>query len=214
MTLEELASNFKSFILEATRLRHKYESQISLLVGLETDYITDLDLVNLKTLIAEHKNDIDYIVGSVHHVNKIPIDFDNATYQRAVSSCLSSDTTTSASSADSLQAFFGTYFDAQYTLLTAHHPEVIGHFDLCRLYTPSVSFEDYPAIMTKIRRNVQYAIDYGAVFELNAAALRKDWPTPYPGRDVFEVRQWIIRILRSDCSFVVDKILGRPFCNK
>jgi histidinol-phosphatase (PHP family) len=188
MSMEELDLIFRSFISEAKHLRDKYEDKISLLTGLETEYITSIDLVNLKSLIAEHQNDIDYIVGSIHHVNEMPIDLDYATYQRAVSCCLPSNTTTSNfSTVDPLHAFFQTYFDAQYTLLTTHHPEVIGHFDLCRLYTPSISFEDYPSVMTKIKRNVQYAVDYGAVFEINTAAFRKGWPTPYPGRDVFEV---------------------------
>jgi histidinol-phosphatase (PHP family) len=185
MSLDELTLTFELFVNEAKRLRIKYESQISLLIGLETDYITSLDLDQLKSTLSEYQGDIDYIVGSIHHVNGIPIDFDLETYQRAVKSC-SSTNMTAVTPMDHLCTFFEAYFDAQYTLLTAHHPEVVGHFDLCRLYTPSVTFEGYPTVMTKIKRNVQYAIDYGAVFELNAAALRKGWPSPYPGRDIFE----------------------------
>jgi histidinol-phosphatase (PHP family) len=193
MSPEDLVATFQSFVKEAQRLRVKYEGQIDLLVGLETDYITSLDLLHLKTLLTEHGSDIDYIVGSIHHVNSIPIDFDLATYQRAVASCSSQilpdeDEGALTSEEARLSSFFEAYFDAQYTLLTTHHPEVIGHFDLCRLYTPSISFDRFPTVLIKIRRNIEYAIDYGAVFEMNAASLRKGWSSPYPGREVFEVR--------------------------
>jgi len=194
------------FVKEAQALRIKYESQIDLLVGLETDYITSPDLVHLKSLLTEHGTYIDYIVGSIHHVNGIPIDFDLPTYKRSVDSCsyqdsIVSDENPSAREETRLSAFFEAYFDAQYTLLTAHHPEVIGHFDLCRLYTPSISFDQLPAVLTKIQRNVQYAIEYGAVFEINAAALRKGWSSPYPGRDVFElIRSKGGRFVLSDDS--------------
>jgi histidinol-phosphatase (PHP family) len=38
-----------------------------------------------------------------------------------------------------------------------------------------------------IERNIRYAVDYGALFEINTAALRKGWPSPYPAEDVVEV---------------------------
>jgi len=38
-----------------------------------------------------------------------------------------------------------------------------------------------------LKRNIKFAINYGALFEVNAAALRKGWLTPYPGEDVVAV---------------------------
>lgn len=176
---ENLERTFNDFISEAHRLKSQYANEIELLVGLETDYITALDLENLTALFERHGDLIDYIIGSLHHVRGIPIDFDHATYLRAVDNC--------GSDSNNLTTFFESYFDSQYTLITTHHPEVIGHFDLCRLYTPLIEFEQYPSVLPKIERNIRYAIGYGAVFELNAAAFRKGWSTPYPGRDIFEV---------------------------
>lgn len=89
-----------------------------------------------------------------------------------------------------LVAYFEAYFDAQLELMERFHPEVIGHFDLCRLYVPSIKFDErgYESVWAKVGRNVRFAIDYGACFELNAAAFRKGWTTAYPGPEVLKVR--------------------------
>ena len=71
---------------EAHRLKSIYADQVALLVGLETEYITTLDLENLSKMLERLGERVEYIVGSVHHVNGIPIDFDLPTYQMALSS--------------------------------------------------------------------------------------------------------------------------------
>ena len=182
MSLNSLKSQFDAFLIEAHRLKEKYAAQITLLVGLETEHITETDLAALDSLLTEHETRIEYIVGSVHHVAGIPIDFDRPTFEKALAS-FSSDP-----NADPMALFLNAYFDAQYTLMQRFHPEVIGHFDLCKLYNPTLRFRDYPDALARIRRNVRYAVEYGALFELNAAAFRKGWDDAYPGEDVIEVR--------------------------
>ncbi|KAJ7165422.1 Polymerase/histidinol phosphatase-like protein, partial [Mycena filopes] len=180
ITPEQLASQFEQFLVEAHRLKLLYAPQIRLLVGLETDYITPLDLQKLDALLQQHRGLVEYIVGSVHHVNGIPIDFDSVTFRKAVESIDSTLTTKDA-------GFLCTYFDAQYELLQRFEPEVIGHLDLCRLYNPALRFSDYPEAFERVERNIRYAISYGALFEVNASALRKNWNTPYPGEDLLEI---------------------------
>ncbi|KAJ1299998.1 hypothetical protein OPQ81_011832 [Rhizoctonia solani] len=82
----DLLSTFDNFIEEAHRLKELYADQITLLVGLETDYITSNDLDQLEALLGRHGSRIEYVVGSVHHCNGIPIDFDKPTFERAVTS--------------------------------------------------------------------------------------------------------------------------------
>ena len=84
------------------------------------------------------------------------------------------------------------YFDSQYEVIQRLHPEVIGHIDLCRLYNPDMNLRDYPAAWAKLERNVDYAIAYGALFELNSAAFRKGWKTAYPGEDIIQVSVCVI----------------------
>lgn len=185
LTPADLSRAFGDYLDEAHRLRKEYEGRITLLIGLETDYITHLDLDNLQTLLSAESSRIEYLVGSVHHVKTIPIDFDKPTYEKAVGACAGDD-----SSRSPLCNFLHAYFDAQHELLMRFQPEVVGHFDLCRLYTPNVKLDDnvsYPGVWEKVKRNVQVVIDYGGLFEMNAASFRKGWDQAYPGRDVLQI---------------------------
>lgn len=44
-----------------------------------------------------------------------------------------------------------------------------------------------PEVWRRIERNIDYAIGYGALFEVNASAFRKGWNTAYPASDIFRV---------------------------
>ncbi len=173
----------------------KYADQITLLVGLETEFITQTDMDELDALLAASGGRVEYLVGSVHHVRGIPIDFDQDTFLKCLDSfrspaptALTQSTPASTSEEhDAMETFLCAYFDAQHELMRCFHPEVIGHFDLCRLYRPALRFADYPAALALIRRNVRFAATYGALFELNAAAFRKGWDAAYPGADIVEV---------------------------
>lgn len=182
LSLEDLANQFDAFVSEAHRLKELYAQDITLLVGLETEYISPLDLDNLDTLLQKYAGRIEYLVGSLHHVNGIPIDFDLETYKKALGSITPADT-----GHQPMEVFLCSYFDAQHEIMQRLHPEIIGHIDLCRLYEPTLSLESYPQAWAKLERNVRFAIEYGALFELNAAALRKGWTSSYPGEDVVKV---------------------------
>ncbi|KZP16731.1 histidinol phosphate phosphatase H [Athelia psychrophila] len=185
--LDILTQQFTDFLQEAHRLKLKYESKISLIVGLETEFITRPDLDRLQELLSIHGSRIEYIVGSVHHVNGVPIDFDLKTFDKALSSCASAPTAGRALDTSPMEGLLSAYFDAQYEIILRFKPEIIGHFDLCRLYHPGLRFSDYPLVWEKILRNVQLAIGYGALFEVNAAAFRKGWQSAYPAEDVLEL---------------------------
>ncbi|KAG8734816.1 histidinolphosphatase [Ceratobasidium sp. 414] len=181
----DLARLFDRYVQEAQRLKVAYADQITLLVGLETDFITAYDLDQLEQLLARHAGKIEYVVGSVHHCNGIPIDFDKPTLEKAVASFAESPGSIAYDTPTPSQAsYLNAYFDAQLQLMERIHPEVVGHFDLCRLYTPDLSLQD---VWPRIERNVRYAIEYGAAFELNAAAFRKGWDSAYPGREIVEL---------------------------
>ena len=190
-------TQFQAFLDEAHRLRDVYSSSLRLLVGLETEHISTLDINGLSRLLEVHKGRIDYIVGSVHHVNGIPIDFDFDTYRRCLDNIPLPAHVTDSMEADQgqerLGLFLDMYFDAQFELLNNFHPELIGHIDLCRLYTPDLRLRAFPRAWAKLERNVKFAIAYGALFEANAAAFRKGWHTAYPGDDVAEVTETMVQ---------------------
>lgn len=181
MGVEQLASTFEAYVVEAHRLKSLHASSLSLLVGLETEYIDDAGLDALVALVERHGTSIQYLVGSVHHCEELPIDFDKDRFDDALSSFAGEEQ-------EQFSALFSAYFDAQYTLLDRLRPEIVGHFDLCRLYYPELDFRSFPTVWAKIERNIKFAVEYGALFELNASAFRKGWSTGYPGVEVFYVR--------------------------
>ncbi|GAA5957453.1 hypothetical protein JCM3765_001146 [Sporobolomyces pararoseus] len=181
LTVQDLKDTFSNYLIEANRLKTLYRNEIKLLVGLETEFIDQDSLSKLEKLLEIHSKDLDYIVGSVHHCDELPIDFDKEGFDKVLS------LQSTPSSLSRFEKVFEKYFDNQYELIKRLKPEVIGHFDLVRLYYPELNFkQEFPKVWEKIERNIEIAIEYGALFELNASAFRKGWKTGYPGIDVFD----------------------------
>ncbi|SCV72066.1 BQ2448_4760 [Microbotryum intermedium] len=183
LTPADLSTTFSSYLDEAQRLQSLYAPQITLLIGLETESIHPHTLDELEHLLLDPTSPIQYLVGSIHHVHERPIDFDRTTYDALLSSL------PGPSRELQFSHLFASYFDAQYDLIKRVRPQVVGHFDLCRLYYPEQDFRRYPEVWRKIERNVKQAIGYGALFEVNASAFRKGWKTAHPAQDVFELIQ-------------------------
>jgi len=170
-TVEGLAATFEAYVVEARRLQAKYRDQIEIIVGAETENIYGDSIAQVRELRDRHH--LEYLVGSVHHVNEVPIDFSKEMFQQAVEK------------AGGLDRLFEGYYDAQYQLVVEVRPEVVGHFDLVNMFCV-----DHPislAVEEKIRRNIAHAVSYGALFELNASAFRKSLPGAHPQANVVKV---------------------------
>lgn len=175
-TLIGLLELFSQYHKHARQLQMKYAGQIDILVGCETEYMRDIDLKVLELLIAKYP--IDLMVGSVHHVNSIPIDFDQTTWQKALDSCKDEE------------SFYGRYFDHQYEVLTLFKPQIIGHFDVVLLFAPpQTSLFKYTSVVDKMQRNIDFVVAYNGLFELNSAAFRKGWSSAYPNPEIVKMIQ-------------------------
>jgi histidinol-phosphatase (PHP family) len=173
-TVEHLKQTFNQYYKRAKELQHKYENQIQLLVGFESESISPDYFVYIDELKKEYSFDL--VVGSVHHVAGIPIDYDKSTWETAVKAV------------GTVEDLFEQYFDLQYEMLQRVKPAVVGHFDLIKLYAPSdINMAGWPTVWCKVERNIQLAVGIGAMFEMNSAAIRKGWTVPYPQEDVARV---------------------------
>jgi histidinol-phosphatase (PHP family) len=157
-------------------LKTTYESQIRLPIGFESEWIRPSSLGLIQTL--QKKNQYDFFVGSVHHVHTIPIDFDRPLYEKARNKSGGSD-----------EKLFEDYFDAQYDMLQALEPPVVGHFDLIRLFSenPEQSFKEWKGVWSRVLRNLEFVANYGGILELNSSALRKGMSEPYPKVEICKV---------------------------
>lgn len=211
-TVRNLEEDFNNYLQHALRLQCEYSksSRMKILVGTEIEGLDDEHIQYAKELLNEHP-EIVMTVGSVHHVHEIPIDFNEEMWRAARSATVDKST----------RSLYKDYFDLQYKVISQLKPLVIGHFDLIRLFTPKEDIDpstgkkiseinlenEWPDVWALIHRNVEAAIKYGGLFELNSAALRKGWPTPYPQKDICDL---VIRLggkfCLSDDSHAVSQV--------
>lgn len=221
LTPAQLEATFRAYLAKARALQTRYAQQdppMHILVGCETENITSpqsLDflckVVNPDGASLGHLPPpciglgvVDYMVGSVHHAHGIPIDFDADTFHKAVAHGGAQD---AAGYASLLHA----YLDAQLEVLDRLRPEVVGHFDLYRLFAPNapwMSGDAGDALRGKVERNIRFAASYGALFEANSSAFRKGWDgETYPGREILRmIRSVHGRIALSDDSHGVQQV--------
>lgn len=205
LTPNDLQNTFNEYLVEARKCASDHADKIQVLVGAELENIdgrTNSELEFVEGILRDDRKGqwrIDYVVGSVHHVHGIPIDFDKSTFEKALLHFSQS----SLQGNDRMRAhllLMKAYLDAQFALIQRFQPEVIGHFDLCRLFekdTPmtlagkdGISADLHPLLAEvdeAVKRNVKTATSYGSLFEINTASVRKGWPTPYPGEDVLDI---------------------------
>jgi histidinol-phosphatase (PHP family) len=165
----------EKFLVEAAKLKRKYAGQIKILIGFEGEWIRPSYAVLINELASNPV--IDFYIGSVHHVHEIPIDYDAVFYRKAREVAGGSD-----------ERLFGDYFDAQFEMLNALRPRVVGHLDLIRLLSdePNRDLREMKGVWEKVVRNLKVITEQGGLIEVNTSALRKGLKEPYPMRSICE----------------------------
>ncbi|KAA1072884.1 histidinolphosphatase [Puccinia graminis f. sp. tritici] len=187
--VSQAIEQLNGFLAEAAQVKIMYSSKISLLISIETDayeFNSQSDLT-----ISQHiNNSVDYLVGSVYHVNKIPISLDRTNFQLAVSSFVTKPSSPNAIKQHRLQPLYQLceeYFDSQFKMIDGHRPEVIGLFDQCIIYKPNLNLSTNPSLWTKIQKNVRLGVAYGALFEVTLVSTGNGPPTPFPSPPILNL---------------------------
>lgn len=188
-TPNDLESIFESYTTHAFGLKEKVNSDPScrtkLLVGFEAEGgLGEHHLEKAHQL----KGKFDIVVGSVHHVDGIPIDFDKKSWNSAKDLC------------GGYHGLFLRYYQLKNAMVRKLKPHVVAHFDLIKLFLDSDDLDQdgnkigsydlsqvWPDVWDLIKDTVDYVDCYGGFFELNSAALRKGWTSPYPQRDILKL---------------------------
>ncbi|EDO19590.1 hypothetical protein Kpol_1018p127 [Vanderwaltozyma polyspora DSM 70294] len=196
-SLEKLQDNFSKFLRHASEIKERNSSKpTAFIIGTEIEGCDIEHIDYAKTILEKHKDTIKFAVGSIHHVNSIPIDFDQKNWNKALSS-----------SKNNIKNFLLDYYELQYIMLQKLKPLVVGHFDLYKLLIPSdlkinihtgdIAYDDddvnnmmisdielennWEIVQATIIRNLKYINSYGGLIEINTSALRKNLSEPYPG---------------------------------
>ena len=184
---------FQRYIKTCRELQHLFSSRIQVFLGFETETYDGTEPV-IKRLLREFKPD--YIVGSVHHVADVGFDYSPNEYNKAVELTGSLDT------------LYCQYFDAQYKMITALQPQVVGHFDLIRIFDNNYQDRMKKSDISKrIRRNLETIAELDLILDMNMRALYKGAAEPYPTRPILEQAIELgIPIAPGDDSHGVDTV--------
>ena len=193
LTAKDLDIRFGRYIATCRNLQKIYASRMSIFVGFETE--TYNGSLSFAQILAK-KYQPDFVVGSVHHVDDINFDFDKAHYKSAVQSL------------GSIDQLYHRYFDIQYDMIIGLRPQVVGHFDLIRLFDPDYRTRlDQSDIKKKIDRNLAAVKELGLVLDLNMRALQKGASEPYLSRPILQkALEMDIPVVPGDDSHGVDTV--------
>ena len=166
-TTERLESEFDAYVTEAKSLADEFADHIELLVGFESEVIPTNGYVE-EALRLRGKYQLDYQVGSVHHVGEVPLDGDLADFERIVEE------------SGGLEQAAVRYYDAVAEMAERMRPEVIGHLDLIRRHAPLDADLSTPPIQVAAQRTLESVAAAGSILDLNTAGWRKGLGSPYP----------------------------------
>ena len=193
MDLLALHQRFAEYIKECRYLQKKYSDKITLFVGMETETYPGSEQ-QVIALLQEFQPD--YIVGSVHHIGTIPIDYSQQEYDRAVETF------------GGIDQLYCRYFDVQLTMLQQLKPAVVGHFDLIRIF--DTEYEERlrkKEISKRIVRNLECIKNYGLILDYNLRSLLKGATEPYVSKYILEMAlERGIAVVPGDDSHGVDSI--------
>lgn len=150
------------------RLEQREAQSIHLLVGMEIEWIHPNTFNELSALLAQFH--VDFLVGSVHHVDEVPIDFSKEVFAQL-------------EERHEIQEIYSKYFDAQFEMLQKVKPLVVGHFDLIRIF---VDQQFNAKVLEKVNRNIDFIVANNLLVEINSRGFKK-CASAYPFRDVLSI---------------------------
>lgn len=231
VNLARLKNDFDKFVLHAQRIkRERINGLTQYIIGMEIESCDDDQIMYAKEILNKYEGIIRFCVGSVHHINGIPIDFDSNYWNFALESCN-----------NNIKFFLITYFNDQYKMLQAIKPLIVGHFDVFKLFLPKdlrfnsetgqiidqytetqiqsideiKMVKEVPSLINHwdevrdvVIRNLEFINSYGGLLEINTSGLRKNLEEPYPGKDICDLAKQYCgsRFVLSDDSHAVSQV--------
>lgn len=159
---------------EIARLSSKYDSEITLLCGVEQDYYSNQPV-----------DDYDYVIGSVH-----------AFYNKEADKYLYVDYSADQMVKD-IDEFYGgnalafarDYFERVSHVCKQTKCNIIGHFDLVTKFNERFPMfdESHPVYINSVDNALARLLPSGAIFEINTGAMSKGYRTkPYPSESILK----------------------------
>ncbi len=159
LSAEFLQQRFVEYFQLGRDLQQKYANKIELLIAFEIEtYPGAKDYVD--GLIKQFQPD--YLVGSLHHVNGIGIDYNKDYYLQALAE------------SGSMTQLYCDNFDSQFSMMEEFCPAVVAHFDLIRAFDPGyLSTLSDPVVSGKVERNLDFIAENKLIMDFNLRGFDK-----------------------------------------
>ena len=163
---KRLSELFEAYVKEAREAQQAFADRMDVLVGFETERLPIESWAQRMQELRE-RHQPDFIIGSVHDVDGIWVDYSPQMTEQAAQACGGRD------------ALHRKYFAALTDLVLVLRPEIIGHLDLVRKFDgPHAAFGDLA--MREAQRALEAAASVGAVLDVNPGAHRRGLSPVYP----------------------------------
>lgn len=159
LSAEFMRQRFVEYFQLGRDLQNKYANQIEILLAFEIETYSGAR-AHVHGLIKQFQPD--YLVGSLHHVNGIGIDYNKEHYQLALAQ------------SGSMVQLYCDYFDSQFAMLQEFCPAVVAHFDLIRAFDPAyLSTLSDPVVIEKVDRNLNFIAENKLILDFNLRGFDK-----------------------------------------
>jgi histidinol-phosphatase (PHP family) len=157
-----LFSNMDAYVKDVLEAKQRYRDKIKILLGYEVDYLQGY--MDSRVL----QSNVDYLIGSVHFLNKWG--FDNPEFIGGWKS-------------RSVDDIWQEYFDSIEAMAKTGYFDIVGHLDLIKVFK-FLPKKDIRLIAKNALKAIKQS---GMVMELNGAGLRKPIKEIYPSASLLEM---------------------------
>ena len=190
----DLERDFTQYVSTCRELAVKFEDRLEVLVGAEVEVVPMSSYAN-EVAALRRRYQLDYIVGSVHWVDETPIDFTKELFGKAVDD------------QNGMEPFLIRYFNLLEQMVNDLQPEVVGHFDLPRLYAGNAIEFGSSLVVDATNAALEACKNAGSILDLNVSAIRKQLGHPYPAPIILEkAREFDIPFCFGDDSHRTSEV--------
>lgn len=167
-------SLFREYALELDVLRDEYCDRLCVLKGFEAEIVPPGQYPQIMLDFKRNLN-FDFIVGSVHYVDDIIIDYKPASFRRALEHC------------GGYENLAVRYYGAVTEMVTRLKPEVVGHFDIVKKGLGAEGATESQRVLTAAGGALEVIRDANAILDINTAGYRKGMGCPFPSREYIRI---------------------------
>ncbi|MCH7739430.1 MAG: histidinol-phosphatase HisJ family protein [Chloroflexi bacterium] len=171
---DDVARNFRDYAVACAGFIDEYRGRLEVLCGAEIEVVPESSFAD-EAAALRGRHGLDYLVGSVHWVDEMPIDTSRQDFERAVAG------------RGGLEPFVLRYYELAGEMVERVSPEVIGHLDLPRLYAEGAPELESGTVRNAVGSVLERALAAGSILDVNVRAEDKGLATPYPA-------PWIVRL--------------------